>query len=211
MIASSRDYHAYRSQGHAPGDLIPIANANHFTILDKLRQPNSTLTCAVLCDGSIADPSRDLRHISRSVWTYDRLPRMHRHLPRSRASFYPSAAGAAASMRLTRRARRSCSCLPEGEALGHRRLFMRDGAEGGDVLVPDLAATPAGLDHTDLEAAGGRADTDEHGGTAMHRAQQTVPLCHELGSRALDRSKNAPRCPKNGGVGLGPALKERVG
>jgi arylformamidase len=48
MIASSRDYHAYRSQGHAPGDLIPIANTNHFTILDELRQPNSTLTRAVL-------------------------------------------------------------------------------------------------------------------------------------------------------------------
>ena len=48
MIASSRDYHAYRSQGHAPGDLIPIANTNHFTILDELRQPNSTQTRAVL-------------------------------------------------------------------------------------------------------------------------------------------------------------------
>jgi hypothetical protein len=48
MIASSRDYHAYRSQGHAPGDLIPIVNTNHFTILDELRQPNSTLTRAVL-------------------------------------------------------------------------------------------------------------------------------------------------------------------
>jgi arylformamidase len=48
MIASSRDYHAYRSQGHAPGDLIPIINTNHFTILDELRQPNSTLTRAVL-------------------------------------------------------------------------------------------------------------------------------------------------------------------
>jgi hypothetical protein len=47
MIASSRDYHAYRSQGHVPGDLTPIANANHFTILDELRQPNSTLTRAV--------------------------------------------------------------------------------------------------------------------------------------------------------------------
>src|SRR5215469_15865210 len=35
MIASSRDYHAYRSQGHVPGDLIPIANTNHFTILDE--------------------------------------------------------------------------------------------------------------------------------------------------------------------------------
>src|SRR5262249_48813147 len=36
MVASSRDYHAYRSQGHVAGDLIPIPNANHFTILDEL-------------------------------------------------------------------------------------------------------------------------------------------------------------------------------
>ena len=48
IIASSRDSHAYRSQGHVLGDLIPIANANHFTILDELRQPNSTLTRAVI-------------------------------------------------------------------------------------------------------------------------------------------------------------------
>ena len=48
MIASSRDYHAYRSQGHVPRDLIPIANANHFTILDELRQPNTSLTRAVI-------------------------------------------------------------------------------------------------------------------------------------------------------------------
>jgi arylformamidase len=48
MIASSRDYHAYRSQGHAPGDLVPIATADHFTILDELLLPNSTLTRAVL-------------------------------------------------------------------------------------------------------------------------------------------------------------------
>ena len=48
MIATSRDYHAYRSRGHVPGDLIPIANANHFTILDELVEPNSTLTCAVI-------------------------------------------------------------------------------------------------------------------------------------------------------------------
>jgi arylformamidase len=48
IIASSRDYHAYGSQGHVPGDLIPIADTNHFTILDELRQPNTTLTRAVL-------------------------------------------------------------------------------------------------------------------------------------------------------------------
>jgi len=48
MIASSRDFHGYRSQGHVPGDLIPIPSANHFTILDELLQPNSTLTRAVI-------------------------------------------------------------------------------------------------------------------------------------------------------------------
>jgi arylformamidase len=44
MIASSRDYHAYRAQAHLPGDLVPIAKANHFTILDELRVPDSNLT-----------------------------------------------------------------------------------------------------------------------------------------------------------------------
>ena len=48
MIASSRDYHAYRSQAHLPGDLIPIAETNHFTILDELRAPDSNLTRAVV-------------------------------------------------------------------------------------------------------------------------------------------------------------------
>ena len=48
MIASSRDYHAYRARAQLPGDLVPIVNANHFTILDELRRPNSTLTRAVL-------------------------------------------------------------------------------------------------------------------------------------------------------------------
>jgi acetyl esterase/lipase len=32
MIASSRDYHACRARAHLPGDLLPIVNANHFTI-----------------------------------------------------------------------------------------------------------------------------------------------------------------------------------
>src|SRR5262249_12086023 len=48
MIASSRDYHAYRSQAHLPGELIPIAKTNHFTILDELRLPDSNLTRSVL-------------------------------------------------------------------------------------------------------------------------------------------------------------------
>jgi acetyl esterase/lipase len=48
MVATSRDYHAYRSESHLPGDLIPIAKANHFTILDELRLPDSHLTREVL-------------------------------------------------------------------------------------------------------------------------------------------------------------------
>jgi len=48
MIATSRDYHAYRLESHLPGDLIPIAKANHFTILDELRLPDSHLTRQVL-------------------------------------------------------------------------------------------------------------------------------------------------------------------
>jgi acetyl esterase/lipase len=48
MIASSRDYHAYRAQADLPGELIPVINANHFTILDELRLPNSHLTRAIL-------------------------------------------------------------------------------------------------------------------------------------------------------------------
>jgi arylformamidase len=48
MIASSRDYHAYRARMHLAGDLIPVADANHFTILDGLRHPDSNLTHAVL-------------------------------------------------------------------------------------------------------------------------------------------------------------------
>jgi arylformamidase len=48
MIAASRDYHAYRARAHLPGDLIPVTNTNHFTILDQLRDPDSRLTRAVL-------------------------------------------------------------------------------------------------------------------------------------------------------------------
>jgi arylformamidase len=48
MIASSGDYHAYRARAHLAGDLIPVTNANHFTILDELRQPDSGLTRAIL-------------------------------------------------------------------------------------------------------------------------------------------------------------------
>jgi arylformamidase len=48
MIASSRDFHAYRAWAHLPGDLVPVTNTNHFTILDQLRDPDSRLTRAVV-------------------------------------------------------------------------------------------------------------------------------------------------------------------
>jgi arylformamidase len=47
MICSSRNFHAYRSQSHLPGSLIPVVKTNHYTILDELRQPNGALTRAV--------------------------------------------------------------------------------------------------------------------------------------------------------------------
>ena len=48
MIGSSRDFHAYRAKSHLPGSLIPIVRANHFTILDEFRAPNTVLTRGVL-------------------------------------------------------------------------------------------------------------------------------------------------------------------
>jgi acetyl esterase/lipase len=48
MIASSRRFHARRAAAHLPGDLVPIAGASHFTILDALRRPDSHLTRTVL-------------------------------------------------------------------------------------------------------------------------------------------------------------------
>jgi arylformamidase len=48
MIASSRDFHAYRAQSHLPGQLIPVVKTDHFTILEELRAPNAILTRAAL-------------------------------------------------------------------------------------------------------------------------------------------------------------------
>jgi hypothetical protein len=48
MIATSRDYHAYRAQSHLPGALFPIVRADHYTILNQFRAPDSVLTRAVL-------------------------------------------------------------------------------------------------------------------------------------------------------------------
>ena len=46
MIATSSYYHAHRSGMHLAGDLIPVPNTNHFTILDELRRPDGHLTRA---------------------------------------------------------------------------------------------------------------------------------------------------------------------
>ena len=48
LMRDSRDYHAHRAQSHLPGPLIPIPNANHFTIMDEMRSPNGALTRAVM-------------------------------------------------------------------------------------------------------------------------------------------------------------------
>jgi arylformamidase len=48
MIGSSRDFHASRAQAHRAGSLIPVARANHFTILEEFRAPDGVLTRAVL-------------------------------------------------------------------------------------------------------------------------------------------------------------------
>ena len=48
MVATSRTTMLTGSKSHLPGDLIPIAKANHFTILDELRLADSHLTREVL-------------------------------------------------------------------------------------------------------------------------------------------------------------------
>jgi arylformamidase len=46
LIRDSRNLHAMRSAAHAPGPLLPIAGADHFTILEELRRPNGQLVRA---------------------------------------------------------------------------------------------------------------------------------------------------------------------
>jgi acetyl esterase/lipase len=48
LIEDSRRLHARRANAHAPGPLIPVVGANHFTILDELQKPDGLLTRAVL-------------------------------------------------------------------------------------------------------------------------------------------------------------------
>jgi arylformamidase len=48
LVQNSRDFHARRAAAHASGDLVPVAGANHFTILETFRQPDGLLTKAAL-------------------------------------------------------------------------------------------------------------------------------------------------------------------
>ena len=43
LIWDSRNLHAQRAAAHAPGPLIPVTGANHFTILDELRHNDGIL------------------------------------------------------------------------------------------------------------------------------------------------------------------------
>ncbi len=48
LVDSSRDLHAKRAAEHIPGDLMPVAGTDHFTILDTMSKPDGLLTkCAL--------------------------------------------------------------------------------------------------------------------------------------------------------------------
>jgi acetyl esterase/lipase len=46
LVHDARELHAVRSAAHAPGPLLPIADADHFTILEELRRPKGALVRA---------------------------------------------------------------------------------------------------------------------------------------------------------------------
>jgi arylformamidase len=48
LVADSRELHARRSAQHAPGALIPVAGADHFTVLEALRSPRGALVAQLL-------------------------------------------------------------------------------------------------------------------------------------------------------------------
>jgi arylformamidase len=53
LIRDSRSLHEHRCAAHAPGPLLPIAGADHFSILDALRHPGGQLVRAA--EALIAD------------------------------------------------------------------------------------------------------------------------------------------------------------
>jgi len=48
LVRDSRDLHELRAASHAPGALIPVAGANHFTIVHELRDVDGELTRQIL-------------------------------------------------------------------------------------------------------------------------------------------------------------------
>jgi arylformamidase len=48
LVRNSREFHAHRAGSHSPGSLIPVAKANHFTVLEEIRSPKGLLTRAVM-------------------------------------------------------------------------------------------------------------------------------------------------------------------
>lgn len=44
LVSDSRDLHEYRAAAHAPGALLPVTGANHFTIVHELRDADGFLT-----------------------------------------------------------------------------------------------------------------------------------------------------------------------
>jgi len=44
LVANSRGFHEVRSRAHAPGALLPVPDANHFTILERLCGADGLLT-----------------------------------------------------------------------------------------------------------------------------------------------------------------------
>jgi acetyl esterase/lipase len=44
LVADSRNLHALRSAAHMPGPLLPVAGANHFSIVHELSSPSGLLT-----------------------------------------------------------------------------------------------------------------------------------------------------------------------
>lgn len=46
LVYDSRNLHALRSAAHASGSLLPVAGADHFSILDELRRPSGVLVRA---------------------------------------------------------------------------------------------------------------------------------------------------------------------
>jgi arylformamidase len=44
LVSDSRDLHAKRAAAHAPAVLLPVAGANHFTIMKELRDADGLLT-----------------------------------------------------------------------------------------------------------------------------------------------------------------------